>query len=153
MQLTRRNYAASNFHGLMHFILEWANCDDRKPVEDLIVNFQGDMFGDRGYISKDLFRKLYEKGVKSVTGLRKDMKIILMPLRDKILLKKRSVIETVFGFLKNTMMLEHSRHRSVKNFLTHIAGTIITYQLMPNKPAISPILAEIQSLNYLKSNP
>jgi hypothetical protein len=129
------------------------NCDDRKPVEDLIVNFQGDMFGDKGYISKELFRTLYEKGVKLVTGLKKGMKNILMPLRDKILLRKRSIVETVFGFLKNTMMLEHSRHRSVKNFLTHIAGTIIAYQLMPNKPSITPIFKEIQPVNYLKSNP
>jgi hypothetical protein len=119
------------------------NCDDRKPVEDLIFNFQGDMFGDKGYVSKDLFSRLYERGVKLITGLKKGMENMLMPLRDKILLKKRSLIETVFGYMKNIMMLEHSRHRSKKNFLTHIAGTLISYQLMPHKPSITPIFKEI----------
>ncbi|MDR2781681.1 MAG: transposase [Holosporaceae bacterium] len=68
------------------------------------------------------------------------MKNILMPIRKKILLRKRSVIETVFGYLKNTMMLEHSRYRSHKNFLTHILSTVVAYQLTEKKPSVSPIL-------------
>jgi transposase len=119
------------------------NCDDRKPVDELTSNFQGVMFGDKGYISKDLFEKLWEKGIKLVTGLKKGMKNMLMPLKEKILLRKRSIIETVFGYMKNILMLEHSRHRSPKNFLAHILSTIVTYQLMEQKPSISPIFSEI----------
>jgi hypothetical protein len=120
------------------------NTDDRKPVEELTSNFQGVMFGD---ISKNLFQKLFEKGIKLITGLKKGMKNMLMPLKEKILLRKRSVIETVFGYMKNTLMLEHSRHRSPKNFLVHILSTVTAYQLTPKKPSISPIFKEIQCIN------
>jgi hypothetical protein len=119
------------------------NTDDRKPVEELMSHFQGVMFGDKGYISKDLFRKLFEKGIKLVTGLKKGMKNMLIPLKEKILLRKRSIIETVFGYMKNTLMLEHSRHRSPKNFLIHILSTLVAYQLTPKKPSISPLFKEI----------
>jgi hypothetical protein len=60
----------------MNAIITPGNCDDRKPVEDLIKNFQGILFGDKGYISKELFQKPLEKGIKLVTGLKKGMKNI-----------------------------------------------------------------------------
>jgi hypothetical protein len=84
--------------------LTLGNCDDRKPVEELMAHFQGVIFGNKGYISEDLFPKLFEKGIKSVTGLKKRMRNILMPLKEKILLRKRSIIETVFGYMKHTLM-------------------------------------------------
>ena len=43
-----------------------------------------------------------------------------MPLYDKILLRKRSIIETVFDYLKNKLQLEHTRHRSPVNAFIHI---------------------------------
>ncbi|GHU14781.1 hypothetical protein FACS189449_11940 [Alphaproteobacteria bacterium] len=119
------------------------NCDDRAPVEDLIEHFKGKLFGDRGYISKELFQKLYLKGVKLVTGIKKGMKNILMDIKEKILLRKRSIIETVFGYLKRTMMLEHSRHRSQKNMGIHVMSTLVAYQLLCKKPAITPIFQMI----------
>jgi hypothetical protein len=42
----------------------------------------------------------------------------LMQLSDKILLRKRSVIETVNDELKNICQVEHSRHRSFGNFIS-----------------------------------
>jgi hypothetical protein len=105
------------------------NVNDRKPVEELVSFFQGLIFEDNGYISKDLFTKLYKKEIKLVAGLKKGMQNILMPLKEKFLLQKRSMVETVFGYLKNTMMLEHSRHRSQKNFIVHILSTVVAYQL------------------------
>jgi transposase len=128
---------------IINALLTPGNVDDRKPLEELMSSFQGLIFGDRGYISKDMFTKFYEKGIKLVTGLKKGMKNFLTPLREKILLRKRSIIETVFGYLKNTMMLEHSRHRSPQNFLVHILSTIVAYQLTEKKPSISPIFSQI----------
>ena len=60
---------------------------------------------------------LYNDGINLVTGLRRNMKNKLIPLYDKILLRKRSVIETINDELKNVAQLVHSRHRSVFNFL------------------------------------
>jgi hypothetical protein len=119
------------------------NVNDLKPVEDLVADFHGLLLGDRGYICQELFQKLFEKGVKFVTGIKKNMKNILMDLKEKMLLRKRSIIETVFGYMKQTMMLEHSRHRSSKNFLIHLLSTLVAYQLKHTKPTIAPLLQEI----------
>jgi hypothetical protein len=64
--------------------------DGRTSVEDLTSHFQGVLFEDKGYVFKDLFHKLLKKGMKN----------ILIDLKEKILLRKRSIIEMVFGYLK-----------------------------------------------------
>ena len=64
------------------------------------------------------------------------MKNSLMLMSDKILLRKRSVIETVNDELKNICQVEHSRHRSVVNFMCNLVAGIIAYQFLPKKPAI-----------------
>ncbi len=60
-----------------------------------------------------------------------------MGLREKILLRKRPLIETIFDYLKNKFQLEHTRHRSPINAFIHILTTLICYQLKPTKPKIS----------------
>ena len=64
------------------------------------------------------------------------MKNSLMLMSDKILLRKRSVIETVNDELKNICQVEHSRHRSVGNFITNLIAGIIAYHFLPKKPSI-----------------
>lgn len=89
---------------------------------------------DKGYINKELFLKLITSGLKLITGIKKNMQNSLMILREKILLKKRSLVESVFNYLKNHFKLEHSRHRSFVNMLVHIVSTLVAYQIEPNKP-------------------
>jgi hypothetical protein len=64
------------------------------------------------------------------------MKNILMEMSDKILLRKRSIIETVNDELKNICQIEHSRHRSFGNFISNTLAAIATYCFFPKKPAI-----------------
>jgi transposase len=113
------------------------NVDDRHVVSEMTEGVTGLLFGDKGYIDKDLFLKLYKRGLKLVTGLKKNMKNKLMIWQEKILLRKRSLIETVFDYLKNKLQLEHTRHRSPFNMIVHIISTLIVYQLKPSKPTIS----------------
>lgn len=113
------------------------NVDDRKPVPHLAKKLSGKLFGDKGYISKALFEELLERGVQLVTGIRDNMKNHLMPLLDKILLRKRSIIETIFDLLKNVAQIEHSRHRSPTNFFVHVTAALAAYTLYPTKPAIT----------------
>ncbi len=113
------------------------NVDDRKPVPNLTEKLIGLLFGDKGYIKKELFEKLFDRGLKLVTKVKKGMKNTLMLLEEKIFLRKRSIIETVFGYLKNRLELEHSRHRSPINFLVHIFSTLVSYSMKPKKPCIS----------------
>lgn len=59
-----------------------------------------------------------------------------MSMSDKLYLRKRSIIETVNDELKNICQVEHSRHRSVGNFLTNLVCGLIAYHFLPKKPAL-----------------
>ena len=60
-----------------------------------------------------------------------------MLLQDKLLLRKRGIIETVNDQLKNISQIEHTRHRSKYNFLVNILCGIIAYCFQPKKPKIN----------------
>ncbi len=94
---------------LLSFQLTAANVDDRTSVPELTKGIIGKLFGDRGYISQALFEQLWQQGLQLVTKLKKNMKNRLMPLLDKILLRKRALIESVNDQLKNIAQIEHSR--------------------------------------------
>ena len=64
------------------------------------------------------------------------MKNALMPLFDKIMLRKRSLIETVNDQLKNVCQIEHTRHRSPKNFMANLIAGLIAYTHQPKKPSL-----------------
>lgn len=59
-----------------------------------------------------------------------------MPLWDKLMLRKRFIIETVNDHLKNNEQIEHSLHRSITNFSVNLLNGLIAYQLQPKKPHI-----------------
>lgn len=86
---------------------------------------------------------LINNGLILITRIKKNMKSRLLELWDKILLKKISLIESVYNLMKNTVHLEHSRRRSVVN-----AGvtTLIAYCWKPNKPQIKFNKQEMQLL-------
>ena len=113
------------------------NIDDRVPVPELTEGLTGSMYADKGYIKQNLFIDLYERGLKMVHGIKKNMKNKLMALKDKTMLRKRNIIETVFDYLKNKMNLEHTRHRSPINAFVHILSTFVAYSLKTNKPSIN----------------
>ena len=119
------------------FKLTPGNVDDRAPVPEMTKCITGLLFGDKGYIKQELFDELYDKGLKLVTGIKKKMKNKLMPLMEKILLRKRSIIETVFSVLKGSFELEHTRHRSIWNAFVHILSALVAYCMKPTKPSIT----------------
>ncbi len=112
------------------------NTDDRKTVKGLCKNMFGKVYGDKGYISQELFEEMLEAGVQIVTQLRNKMKPKIMLLEDRLMLKKRSLIESVFHIMKDMLHIDHTRHRSPKNFLINILGALVAYCLYPNKPSI-----------------
>ena len=91
---------------------------------------------DRGYISQKLFEELYERGLQLITKAKKNMKNRLVKLIDKILLRKRALIESVNDQLKNICQIEHSRHRSVFNFLVNLLAGLVAYTYHSKKPAL-----------------
>ena len=113
------------------------NVDDRDAVPELARSLFGKLFGDRGYISQPLFEQLWEQGVQLVTKVRKNMKNKLLPLFDKLLLRKRSIIETVNDQLKNISQIEHSRHRSSFNFFVNLIAGLVAYTFREKKPSLN----------------
>ncbi len=112
------------------------NVDDRKPVPDMSMSLFGKLFGDKGYLSQALFETLYERGLELITSLRKNMKGQLMLLSDKLLLRKRFIIETITDQLKNISQIEHTRHRSPANFAISLLAGLIAYTHQPKKPSL-----------------
>lgn len=58
------------------------------------------------------------------------MKNSFMNLYDKILIRKRALVETVNGELKNVGNIEHTRHRSIDNFASNLIAGVIAYNLL-----------------------
>ena len=123
---------------ILNFTITQANVDDRQPLkqERFLDRIYGKLFADKGYIGKELMQMLFVDGVHLITSVRNTMKNSLMTMSDKILLRKRSVIETVNDELKNICQIEHSRHRSFGNFLVNMISGLIAYSFLPKKPSI-----------------
>lgn len=128
---------------LLAFRVTTANTDDRKPVDDLTKDILGKCMADKGYISQALFEKLFQRGLQLVTSIKKNMKNKMMPMIDKILLRKRSLIETVNDQLKNVCHAEHSRHRSVLNFMVNMVAALISYARQEKKPKMNFDFSEV----------
>ena len=122
---------------LLAFYVTPGNVDDRQPVPHLARRLFGKLFGDKGYISQPLADQLLEQDVQLITGLRKNMKNRLLTLFDKLMLRKRALIETITDQLKNISQVAHTRHRSVNNFLVNLVGGLIAYAHQPKKPSLN----------------
>jgi len=96
----------------------------------------GHLYRDRGYISKVLHDDLLANGLKLITLIRRNMKPRLMRLWDRLMLRKRFLIETVNDQLKNISQIEHSRHRSLTGFMVNLVGGLIAYTYQPKKPSL-----------------
>jgi hypothetical protein len=131
---------------LLAFALTQGNVDERKPLPQMAKGLFGKLFGDRGYVSQELFEQLYSQGLELIAKRRKNMKNSLVKLIDKILLRKRAIIESVNDQLKNICQVEHSRHRSHFNFLVNLVAGLIAYSYHPKKPALDLNDKGLQSL-------
>lgn len=124
---------------ILSFYLTKGNVDDRdfKVMKSLTENVFGKLFGDKGYISKSLSDLLFGDGIQLVTKVRKNMKEQGLSQNDKILLRKRAVIESVNDELKNICQLQHTRHRSVHGFLFNVMSVLAAYSFFPKKPSLN----------------
>ena len=123
-------------------LLSWfvtpGNVDDRKPVPHLAKKLWGKLFGDKGYISNPLKLLLGARNLELITKAKKNQKnVAVVSAEDKILLRKRAIIETVIDQLKNISQIEHTRHRSLWNFLVNLVAGLVAYSWREKKPALN----------------
>ena len=83
------------------------------------------------------FQRLFVDGIQLITKLKGNMKGALMSVSDRLLLRKRAIIEAVNDELKSIVQVEHSRHRCLENFIVTLLGAIAAYCLFPKKPCIN----------------
>jgi hypothetical protein len=122
---------------LLAFCLTPGNMDDRRPVARLVKHLFGKLIGDKGYISQPLAEQLFlVQGLRLITKLRRNMRPVLLAAADKLLLRKRAIIESIVDQLKNVCQIEHSRHRSPFNFLVHLMAGLAAYCHQPKKPSL-----------------
>ena len=123
---------------LLNIMLTPGNTDDRTPVPKLLQQLFGKVFADKGYVSQKLAKHLLKTaGIQLITKLKRTMKQRLIPLNDRLMLRKRTIIETIIDQLKNISQIEHSRHRSPVNCFVNILGGLIAYCHQPKKPSIA----------------
>lgn len=121
---------------LLAFTVTRGNVDDRKPVPKLLKGFFGKVFGDKGYISQALFDTLFAENIQLITKTKKGMKPRLMRYMDRLLLRKRAIIETIIDQLKNVCQIEHTRHRASSGFLWNLFSALIAYTHLPKFPSL-----------------
>ncbi|CAA0241419.1 Transposase IS982 family [Tenacibaculum maritimum] len=123
---------------IVDFMITKANVDDRYPLKNKCFHDKifGKIYGDKGYLGKDLFDKLFMDGIHLVTKLRKNMNKKALDFMDKVYLRKRAIIESVNDVLKNTCQIEHSRHPSFDNFLGNLIAGLTAYSFLESKPSI-----------------
>jgi Transposase DDE domain len=129
---------------ILHCCLTPGNVDDRQPVAKLVQKLWGKLFGDRDYIDQKLFDELWAQGLQLITKLKKNMKNKLMPVMDKLLLRKRALIECVNGQLKNSSQIEPTRHRSAANRFVNMIAAVVAYTFQPNKPSLAQFTADLR---------
>lgn len=123
---------------LLNMMLTPGNTDDRTPVPKLLQQLFGKVLADKGCVSQKLAKQLlHTAGIRLITKLKRKMKQRLLPLNDRLMLRRRSIIETIIDQLKNISQIEHSRHRSPVNCFVHVLGGLIAYCHQPKKPSIA----------------
>ena len=109
--------------------------NNHQVLRELLGGLKGKCFGDRGYLST-LFEEFFEKGLRIITKTKRKMKPQILEKKDRYLLNQRTVIESVFDICKHIGDIEHSRHRSPDNALTHLLAGVVAYTFLDDKPSI-----------------
>lgn len=122
---------------IMNFKLTPGNTDDRAVVKKMAQGLQGWLFGDKGYIKKELADELENQGLELITRGKKNMKNKVISGVKKLWLDKRGIIETIIGQLKEIVHIQHTRHRSPDNFLVNVLGGLLAYVFKPKKPSVT----------------
>jgi hypothetical protein len=121
---------------IISFAITRGNISDQNMTAELAEKLSGFLFGDKGYLSAKTTAELLKHGLHLITKVRQNMKPKPISEANKFLLKKRGIIETVFGQLKDFKHLVHTKYRSKINYFTNILSALLAYMLNPNKPRI-----------------
>jgi Transposase DDE domain. len=123
-----------NDHGhLVDMCFTKGNCDERVALDKMGKHLTGTLCGDKGYISRKREHKLAKRGLRLLTKKRKNMQQTHLSQHEKEILKRRGIIETVFGILKESLCLHSHKIRSITGFIIQALAALTAYQLKATK--------------------
>ena len=105
-------------------------------MRKMFNKLQGYIFADKGFISKQAFEEFYQKGLKIVTTVKRNMKNKFMIMAERPALMKRGVIESVNDLLMTICDIDHTRHRSPINAVVHGLAGVTAYTYLDKLPSI-----------------
>ena len=119
----------------LNYYLFNGNVDLRKGVFRLCESIREEMSLDPSDASNVyMFMSRNRKVVKILHYERGFYVLYMLYHIDKMMLRKRYIIETINDLLKNKAQLVHSRHRSITNFLMNLVAVLGAYCFFENKP-------------------
>lgn len=131
----------NNLGEIINLKVTSGNVHDVSVLEAITLELKGVLLGDKGYLSKAKTEILAARGLKLLTPVRKSMKNAKPKTQqEKELLSRRGLIETVNDQLKNLHQIEHTRHRSINNFMVNVMAGVVAYCLNPHKPTFKNLL-------------
>lgn len=106
---------------------QWAlGNTQRRPVPKLAERLWGRLLADKGELSQPLTRTLFQTRRRClVTHLKRNMANRLLLLHEKVMLRRRGLIETVFDQRKHLMQIEHTRHCSPTNVAVNLLAGLV----------------------------
>ncbi|WJQ06067.1 IS982 family transposase [Geobacillus stearothermophilus] len=116
----------------MGYVVTEASCHDRVAAETVMTQIPHPYnFGDKGYISQTLRKKLYEEHrVAFWTPVRNNQRIRQSDAWKQWMKRKRKVVETVFSILVDSYRITKIRANSVSGFETALDGILLAYSLV-----------------------
>ncbi len=127
----------NNFGEIVSLQITKGNKSDVYQVFNLAEDLQGFLFGDKGYLSKEIEEKLANLDLNLITKCRKNMKARKISATTNKLLYKRAIIETIFGKMKDFGHLVWTKYRSMTNYFINVFSCVAFYQLNAAKPRIN----------------
>ncbi|MDR0472373.1 MAG: IS982 family transposase [Treponema sp.] len=104
---------------------------DSQEAEHLTGGLNGIFVGDAGYLlRKEVFARLFERHKRILAAARKNMKR-LMTEEQGALLRKRNIIETMWGKLKERYGLVFHLARNMTGLFRHYCYSLASYMLEP----------------------
>jgi hypothetical protein len=114
-------------------------------LEKLTSHLKGFLFAEAGYITS-LKVMLQQRGLLLITKMRENRKPLPLTSEEKYYLSHRGMIETVFDCLKNRCNIDHSRHRSGKNFFINLGAGLLAYTFMYRFPSIPAFVPKMEPI-------
>jgi len=131
----------SHLGEILNFAVTSGSTSDNnlEVLKSLTENISGKLFGDKGYLINKKKRETIERGgeLKLITKVRKNMKKPILAADDSCWLNKRGVVESAINIQKEILGIEHTRHRSPWNALTHLVAGLVAYDFRERKPSTS----------------